>query len=92
MVLIVTTMGSTITSSYAAEIISGTVTSIVSGLNETMGAMTSMASETMDGSSAAGGAAEPTPAPAEGLAVAMRVPLVTAVMGMLGLFGVVFVL
>ncbi|KAL8845990.1 MAG: hypothetical protein Q9221_008884 [Calogaya cf. arnoldii] len=91
-VLIVTTMGSTITSSYAAEIISGTVTSIVSGLNETMGAMASMASETMDGSSAAGGAAEPTPAPAEGLAVAMRVPLVTAVMGMLGLFGVVFVL
>ncbi len=91
-VLIVTTMGSTITTSYAAEIISGTVTSVISGLNETMAATTSTTSETAEASSSAGGAAGSAPPPEEGLAMARRVPLAAAVMGMLGLVGAAVVL
>ncbi|KAI4220501.1 MAG: hypothetical protein L6R36_007578 [Xanthoria steineri] len=91
-VLIVTTMGSTITTSYAAEIISGTVTSVISGLNETMAATTSTASETAEASSSAGGAAGSAPPPEEGLAMAKRVPLVAAVMWVLGLVGAAAVL
>ncbi|KAL8863099.1 MAG: hypothetical protein Q9178_000473 [Gyalolechia marmorata] len=84
----ITSMGSTLTSSYAATIVNGS-TSVIASVNETMGGMTSMASATEEGSSA-GAAAEPTSA--EGLAVATRVPLAVAAMGIMGLIGAGIVL
>ncbi|KAL8914663.1 MAG: hypothetical protein Q9172_007047 [Xanthocarpia lactea] len=84
----ITSMGSTLTSSYAATIINGS-TSVIASVNETMGGMTSMATATEEGSSA-GGAAEPTSA--EGLAVATRVPLAVAAMGMIVFIGAGIVL
>ena len=84
----ITSMGSTLTSSYAATIVNGS-TSVIASVNETMGGMTSMASATEEGSSA-GGAAEPTSA--EGLAVATRVPLAVAAMGIMGFIGAGIVL
>ena len=85
--LIVTTMGEIVTSSYQAEIVNGTVTSIIGALNET--GTGNMASATAEGSSAGDAAAEPTSATEEGMAVVMKVPLV---MGMLALVGMAVVL
>ncbi len=85
-VLIVTTMGEVATSSYQAEIVNGTVTSIIGALNETGGRM---ASATGEGSSAGDAPAEPTSSTEEGIAVVMKVPLV---MGMLALVGIAVLL
>lgn len=86
-VLIVTTMGEVVTSSYQAEIVNGTATSIIRGLNAT--GTGDMASATGEGSSAGDAAAEPTSATEEGIAVVMKVPLV---MGMLALVGIAILL
>ncbi|KAL8843404.1 MAG: hypothetical protein Q9176_002017 [Flavoplaca citrina] len=86
-VLIVTTMGEVATNSYQAEIVNGTVTSIIGALNETR--VGSMASATGEGSDAGDTAAEPTSATEEGMAVVMKVPLV---MGMLALVGIAVLL
>lgn len=86
-VLIVTTMREVVTSSYQAEVINGTVTSIIGALNET--GTGNMASATEEGSSAGDAAAEPTSATEEGMAVVMKVPLV---MGMLALAGIALLL
>ncbi|KAL8776996.1 MAG: hypothetical protein Q9213_008048 [Squamulea squamosa] len=84
----ITSMGSTFTSSYAATIVNGS-TSVVAGGSAPGGAVTSSAGA--EGSSARS-PAPPTSTRAEGLAVATRVSLGAAVIGVLGLGGAVVVL